>query len=293
MFGSLGALAGSALGQIGDVLSAPRRALWGALGLPDSGEELLSNTFGMDRDSALTKALGIGAEMLLDPLTYVGLGAGKAASALAGAGKAARGVEALAPMRRAFGVVKDIAPVGEIGGEAINVGRAVGRTPETGELMNAINGFAKQSLETGSKGAYHTGSKLAFLPQGASREAARHESIHGMIDSIVSGAADGAGAPWPMRASAWLQTRQSPFLRGVGEIGDEATAYGLSQKGLLNQIGGAGKFLFAQHPGYVDQIGQVSPLAAKLYGNSRLLGAAAAGTGAGVGGYELYNALGE
>lgn len=68
-----GGLLGGALGQIGGALSAPRRALWGALGLPDTGAELVSNTFGTDPESFLTHALGMGAEVLGDPLSYLGL----------------------------------------------------------------------------------------------------------------------------------------------------------------------------------------------------------------------------
>jgi hypothetical protein len=70
---SLGGMLGGALGGVGDILSAPRRGLMSLLGMPESGADLLSDTFGMDRQSALTKALGIGAEMALDPLTYAGM----------------------------------------------------------------------------------------------------------------------------------------------------------------------------------------------------------------------------
>jgi hypothetical protein len=64
--------AGGLLGQLGDVLSAPRRFAWDALGLPEDGASFLAQTFGMDKESGLTKALGMGTEMLLDPLTYAG-----------------------------------------------------------------------------------------------------------------------------------------------------------------------------------------------------------------------------
>jgi hypothetical protein len=39
MLAEIGGLLGGALGQVGDALSAPRRAIWSALGLPESGSE--------------------------------------------------------------------------------------------------------------------------------------------------------------------------------------------------------------------------------------------------------------
>lgn len=65
--------AGGVLGQLGNVLSAPRRFAWDAMGLPEDGASLLNQTFGMDRESPWTKILGMGAEAVLDPLTYAGM----------------------------------------------------------------------------------------------------------------------------------------------------------------------------------------------------------------------------
>ncbi len=75
--GAAGAgMLGGAMGQVGDALSMPRRALWGMLGMPDTGRELVGNTLGLDPQGGLAGALGMGAEMLLDPLTLAGLAAG-------------------------------------------------------------------------------------------------------------------------------------------------------------------------------------------------------------------------
>lgn len=63
---------GGLLGQVGDTLSAPRRGLWSLLGLPEGGAEMLGQTLGMDQESPLTQALGMGAEMAGDPLMYLG-----------------------------------------------------------------------------------------------------------------------------------------------------------------------------------------------------------------------------
>lgn len=71
-----GGLGGGMLGQAIELLQAPRRGLWQALGWPDTGTELLEQEFGMDPESGLTQALGVGAEMLIDPLNLVGAGFG-------------------------------------------------------------------------------------------------------------------------------------------------------------------------------------------------------------------------
>lgn len=109
MFSTLGGGGlGAVLGQAGDALSAPRRAVMGALGMPDSGARLLSETFDMDEGSALTQALGLGAEMAFDPLTYLGMGAGapfmKWARAPWGAERALQGTAA--DMRLASGAAE-------------------------------------------------------------------------------------------------------------------------------------------------------------------------------------------
>jgi hypothetical protein len=94
------------LNDIGDVLSAPRRALWGMAGLPSSGAELVSNMGIAPKGSMLAGGLGMGAEMLGDPMTYLmgGVGAlgGEAlAPLLEGAEGGGADIEALLSARRA------------------------------------------------------------------------------------------------------------------------------------------------------------------------------------------------
>jgi len=69
---ALGSGLGGGLGLIGGALSAPRRALWAALGAPENGNELVANSTGLDKDGFLARALGLGAEVIGDPLTYAG-----------------------------------------------------------------------------------------------------------------------------------------------------------------------------------------------------------------------------
>lgn len=67
-----GGAGGGALSQLLDALSAPRRALWGMLGGPEQGNQLVSKLTGADENGALAKILGTVAEIALDPMTYAG-----------------------------------------------------------------------------------------------------------------------------------------------------------------------------------------------------------------------------
>lgn len=97
MLGELGGLVGGALGQVGDVLSAPRRGAWslaaklgGALGIGsgeayDSGADLLHGTLGVDPNSLLGQIGGAGVEMVTDPLTFLGGALGRLGGSAASA----------------------------------------------------------------------------------------------------------------------------------------------------------------------------------------------------------------
>jgi hypothetical protein len=92
MTAAAGAAGGSMAGQLMDY---PRQAMWGALGLPPSGAELMQQQFGMDPNSPWTHALGLGAEMLLDPFTAGGLMSGSALAAIGQGGSEAEGLATL------------------------------------------------------------------------------------------------------------------------------------------------------------------------------------------------------
>lgn len=65
---------GTVLGHLSDILSAPRKMLWGALSggrVQDAGD--VADVLGLDRDSTLGTVLGNAAEIFLDPLN-LGLG---------------------------------------------------------------------------------------------------------------------------------------------------------------------------------------------------------------------------
>lgn len=88
-----GAGLGGLLGQVSDTLSYPRRALWGSMGLPEHGNELVGQTFGMDPQSTWAHALGIGAEVAGDPLTWAMLPLGGLLGGMEGAAAGARAAE--------------------------------------------------------------------------------------------------------------------------------------------------------------------------------------------------------
>lgn len=108
------------MGDIGGALSAPRRALWSMLGGPESGAQLVANMTGGDASSGLNQGLGFMAEILGDPLSYAGMGAGmlgrlagRAAGATSAPGRLAnilshegQGVQS---MRGALGMTDDAA----------------------------------------------------------------------------------------------------------------------------------------------------------------------------------------
>lgn len=108
------------MGDIGGALSAPRRALWSMLGGPESGAQLSANILGGDASSGLNQGLGFMAEVLGDPLSYAGMGAGmlgRLAGRAAGATSApsrlanilsheGQGVQS---MRGALGMTDDVA----------------------------------------------------------------------------------------------------------------------------------------------------------------------------------------
>jgi hypothetical protein len=98
------------LSTIGDVMAAPRRGLWGMAGAPfglsmedtASGHALLSK-LGMDPNSPWTNVLGLGADILGDPLTWGGGLIAKALMGMRGANIATKLDDAVAAEKAAMG----------------------------------------------------------------------------------------------------------------------------------------------------------------------------------------------
>jgi hypothetical protein len=141
------------LNDIGNVLSAPRRALWGMAGLPSSGDELVSNLGLAQRGSLLSRGLGMGAEMLGDPMTYLGgalggLGGEALGGLLEGGGEAAGAggdIEALLSARRAAqeGLTERDALQEEARAEAV---ARIGRVGQTADVAGLAAGDTKNYL---------------------------------------------------------------------------------------------------------------------------------------------------
>lgn len=152
MLAGAGAGIGAGLGQVGDVLNAPRRASWNLaaqLGQMagigdgtayDSGADMLSGALGMDPNSMLTQGLGMGAEMLLDPLTYAGGAIGR----LGGAGvNAMRGVSAADKVGDAATVasrLERMAGPASVPGQAMREGAMAQQAAAQGDVIgNLLN----------------------------------------------------------------------------------------------------------------------------------------------------------
>ncbi len=120
--GGLGALAG----QVGQTLSAPRRALWQALGLPEHGNELVAQMLGLDPDSLGAQGLGMGAEMAGDPLSYAG-----ALSGALGGGRVGQTLARGAQVRQAASAASEEAT----GAAAVLARQATGFQPSEAEIL--------------------------------------------------------------------------------------------------------------------------------------------------------------
>lgn len=288
MLGAIGSAIGGLLGQVGDTMNAPRKAIWGALGLPETGAELVSNALGTDRDSALTQALGFGAEVVGDPLTYMGGIFGKLGSKAGAALKGSGGVAPLLNARRQFGMVKDFLP--EVAGSGRAVGRANPRflTPELAErgMQQAAEGFQGGR----SLGTFFPDQMFGVLPNGAAQHTARHELTHGLTGAARYHGGGEQMAALPRLASALYRgSDANTFRRGMAEIVDEMAAHAAQGRGLPAQAGHAFEFLMRGSPGYAASFAETSPLAAALYRSFPYAAAGGAAAGAGAAAYPLFS----
>lgn len=307
------------LQELSDTLSAPRRALWRALGGPETGEELVSNLTGMDRDSWLTKGLGVGAEILGDPLTYaIPFGAGALTRALSGGTKATKGLLGAKPVSGFFGseatgvadaaasnlaagsgmkpllekvtsyknvqsipredaisALDHLAQGGKFGPrEAISSIHPgpddslgwIGKIKNPGvvedpnhNLGRVILGMQKQTGDEALEGAAGFYSPLrntrVTLEGSEPYLTSRHEGIHALIDQAAKAGTTEGLPSWLMKIPAALKmggAERGTFRHGLGKITDELAAQTLENKGVLNQLRGAGNFLFGPDQGYLQ-----------------------------------------
>jgi hypothetical protein len=295
------------LDEVLDALQKPKQWAWqgihsilGGQGeAPQNGQELMTR-MGMDPDSVWTKALGFGADVLGDPLTYAAPLAGKAAGGLARlggfaadalTGSGAPGVANLLAARRGFGaakgitaaagpefaeaaaalrpggagVLKDVMNPRPLEGVLAKTTGAVPFEQQAALQRGGLSRIAGQLDEFGAAGAYSPESKMAYLAAEADPAARlatqRHELMHGLIHQA------GTGAPlnFPARIAGRMTYSGQPFQEGLGMILNEALAHGAESRGLTGQAMGALNFLTNPHPDYVRRALMLSPDAANLW----------------------------
>lgn len=237
----VGGMFSSALGAVGNVLDAPRSMVYSGLINPayhalggDPTRQIghasdLLEAAGMDKDSMLTKGLGVAGDMATDPLTYAGgfAGEGLARLGLRGLGTAdealtaGRGVSNLAEgagMKSALGDVtkfKDVMPAaGGAGGDILAdgfsragenagliaseagsgyTGRVVGgQRYMPGQIEGKFDGVAQRLADNPDMAAAYSPDLNATITRaGASPRVIRHENVHALIDQAAkNGTAD-------------------------------------------------------------------------------------------------------
>lgn len=262
---------GDMLSGVGYALDTPgaltRGLLAGKLGERVSARDLLSG-YGLadpQDDSLLANVRDIGTNILTDPLTYAG---GALVRGLGGAAKgAASSIPALRNARNSFAMAKGVSPLG-------SAARIVGGNPESRALAEAaaaqLPSFG-DGLTAGAFGSAGPGVSAGAALASAPASTARHEIIHGLVNSVAQGG-PGEGLPGVVRAAGWLKGGGQPtgLRAGLGSLLDETAAQSLEHRGTLNQLGGAGRFLFGGAPEeralYAQLLGEKSPLVGKVFG---------------------------
>jgi hypothetical protein len=279
-----------ALGWVGESLGKPGAAVRGLLaGRPDQLMNLVpfSDTMGLTDPSQRTSgrdllrqwgaigqddnwgnfAGGMALEAATDPLTYAGGWLAK--QAMGGAGKAASQLGGLRGARSGFSMAHGVDDAGR-------AAQIVGGSPATKEYAQAASMLMADPATAGIQGGLNfPGMNVAATRAGTGPHVWRHEAVHGLVDQARQGA--GQGLPMPIRAVGALKRGTideagniiPSFRAGVGQVADEALAYGLENRGLMNQLRGAGEFLFSPslegRAGYVDAFKRLNPAVGAAY----------------------------
>lgn len=276
-----------ALGWVGESLSKPGAAVRGLLaGRPDQLMNLVpfSDTMGLTDASQRTSgrdllrqwgavgqddnwgnfAGGMALEAATDPLTY--FGGFLAKQALGGAGKAASQLGNLRGARGGMAMAHGV----DDAGRAASI---VGGSPAAREYAQAAAALLPEQV--GVQGMQFPGMGVAAARAGTGPQTWRHEVVHGLVDQARQGA--GQNLPLPIRAVGALKRgtmdeagRVMPGMRSaLGQVADETLAFGLENRGLMNQIKGGANFLFNPalegRAGYVDQFRNLSPMVGAAY----------------------------
>jgi hypothetical protein len=318
-----------ALGFVGDALDRPGAAVRGLLaGRPDqlanllpgaetiglldpsrkvSGRDLLRQ-YGLagEDDNWGNYLAGMAVDALTNPLTYAGpLGAGRLLGrsqpaarldryAAQAKGQPSAGVGRMLGKRRGFDVIEVDPHASEI---SKIMGGAGGGMPVAGD--DALLSTASRMMEeapSGLQGMYRWRDNVAAFVPGADPRTVRHEVLHGLVDQAVKqGNTEGLPFLSRLAANAYGDGQNIGATRsGLATLLDELQAFTYENRGLKEQLRGAGRFLFNNPLGnpidrghYASVVGEFSPAAANLYravgyAPHALGGAATAGLGLGL-----------
>lgn len=219
----------------------------------------------------------------------------------ASAGQAAEtaatgGMSGLLNARRGFSMAKDVIP-GKLP-ERLVGGSVADKLQAAGPVADKLKARAIEQLKDPSKGMtqaiFEPSSNAGAVLKTAEPLAGRHEVVHGLVNNAYQ-TGEMAGLPFPIKAAATLQRMGGGANKGimpaVGYAADELAAHALENRGLLEQLRGAGRFLFkpgANHDFYAREFSDISPLVGALYGQLPNAPRYAAGLGAaGLGGGAL------
>lgn len=294
-----------ALGFVGDALDRPGAAVRGLLaGRPDqlgylipgaetlglvdpdrrvTGADLLrqSGLVNGDDDSWGTTLGGMAVDLATNPLSYL--------PALGMLGKSSR-FGPLKAARSNLAMAQEVDPVTGVAGRIVGGGpEARGYAEALGRLLPEQQGVLGMHM-----GEYGAGAAL----KGAGPATTRHEVVHSLVDQVARGGS-GEGMPWPVRLAGRLRagTGDTGPRSALGLLADETAAHALENRGLMGQVGGAGRFLFdntsrwgrESRPGFAAQLAERSPLVAALFNSLPYAPAAGAGALGGAGLYSLTN----
>jgi hypothetical protein len=292
-----------------------------SLGITDpsqavSGSQLLGQYGLSTGDSLADSALGFGAEMALDPTTYLGAGIagkllGRGAGAAATIAPEAESIMAKAASR----AVPELAPgagsmptpgmkglrdkIGLVSAEGLGPNFSTASRDFFGAMSpqarhSAADNLATAVYDAGYRGGYSPRMNMAaVLDAGGTGgwTTRRHEVMHGLIDQARK-AGDSSGLPSRLsKVAASLPSPEgegNPIMRALGLLADEAAAHAAEGRRPVDQLASL-RHLFTDPNAvsvYGGQLNEISPLVAALYRNARyapVAGAAGVGTIGGLG----------
>lgn len=182
---------------------------------------------------------------------------------------------------------------GAEGGAARVAGGSPFQKMQARNLLGQIGAENAAATDTITGGMYDAARQVGAVVPEAHPLVGRHEVVHGLVNQAAR-TGETEGLPFLVRLAARAQPADpaaTGFRAGMANMLDELAAHTLQERGTLNQLGGATRFLFGGAGGpvresYAQTFGASSPLTGALY---RSLGYAPhVGVGAGAAGLGGY-----